>query len=268
LHELKRIVLPVHCSNAGVSASDGNEGLMSIKNTRALEMSTDDGKFHRRRRRRSASLAQDKDINGFAAHRCSKLPLIHRGSNARASSKTGDQSSTVSPHSKVSGISEFAEVMLDYGQELPTAEAVLNSTAGSGCARRQNPFVVHEDHDLKRQSERRWLEEDPSYMSLRMRGLQHNIVQKRLCERAAYTDTSCNPGMSASSKSRRRPAVVLPNQQLSSAPARRGDRNQLPACVQSLRTLQRSLGDSTQSLVTPSKVQPQRAHPIQRMGRP
>mmetsp|Transcript_53353 Transcript_53353/g.106108 ORF Transcript_53353/g.106108 Transcript_53353/m.106108 type:complete len:346 (-) Transcript_53353:122-1159(-) len=265
LHELKRIVLPVRCNKIDASANDDDESLVSTKNTRILEVSSNDEKSHRRRRGRSASLTQEKDVNGLTECRRGKLPLIHLGNNTRASSKTGDQGSMVSPRSKVSGISESAEFMLDYGQEsLPTAETVLNPTAGAGCGRRQNPFVAHEDHDMKRQWERRWLEEDPTYMSLRMRGLQHHIVQKRLCERAAYTESSCSPSISANSKSGRRTAAALPNQQFSTLPVRRGDRNQLPACVQSLRTLQRSLGDSTRSLLTTPKVQQQqqaqRAH--------
>lgn len=50
-----------------------------------------------------------------------------------------------------------------------------------------NPFVEYEDREKKLQCERRWLQEDAEYMTLRVRGLKHNTVQDRLVRQACST---------------------------------------------------------------------------------
>jgi len=57
-----------------------------------------------------------------------------------------------------------------------------------------NPFLDYDALEKRLQCERRWLQEDSDYMSLRTRGLQHNTVQERVGRKTLTLDPEASPG--------------------------------------------------------------------------
>mmetsp|Transcript_96539 Transcript_96539/g.272971 ORF Transcript_96539/g.272971 Transcript_96539/m.272971 type:complete len:211 (-) Transcript_96539:566-1198(-) len=133
-------------------------------------------------------------------------------------------------------------------------EGRTHSSTSLGRAERagDNPFVEYEDREQRLREERRWLQEDRSYLDTRVKELRHRTAQKRkdalMMQKVAGVAGALEPDMRRTAGTLSLPELPRGKgaQSFAALPAPSGARTgrKQTAAVRSLKDLQRELKES------------------------